>query len=80
MNYGGCIYIIKNQYNTVLYTGITSQLSAGIWEYKTKFYPKSFTSKYNRSKIVWYESFQELKRQLTVKNESKVDAGKIMKH
>lgn len=54
MRYGGCTYI-KN--NTVLYIGVTSALRARIWEHKTKFYPKSFTAKYNCDKIVWYECF-----------------------
>ncbi len=57
MKYGGCIYIITNQYNTVLYTGVTFELRTRIWEHKTKFFSKTFTSKYNCNKIVWYESF-----------------------
>ena len=55
IKYGGVTYIITNQYNTVLYTGVTSALRARIWEHKTKYYPKSFTAKYNCDKIVWYE-------------------------
>ena len=57
MKKGGCTYIITNQYNNVLYTGVTSQLRARIWEHKTKFYPKSFSSRYNCNKIVWYQVF-----------------------
>jgi putative endonuclease len=45
MKYGGCVYIITNKYNTVLYTGVTSELRARIWEHKIKFYPKSFSSR-----------------------------------
>lgn len=60
MNYGGCTYIISNQYNTVLYTVVTSELRARILEHKTKFYPKSFTAKYNCNKIVWYEYFSRI--------------------
>ena len=77
MKYGGCVYIITNQYNTVLYTGVTSELRARIWEHKIKFYPKSFTSKYNCNKIVWYESFpgieEAIDREKQIKGGSRKD-------
>ncbi|MGI8583542.1 MAG: GIY-YIG nuclease family protein [Chitinophagaceae bacterium] len=41
IKYGGCVYIVTNQYNKVLYTGVTAELRARISEHKTKFYPKS---------------------------------------
>ena len=62
MKHGGCVYIITNAYNKVLYTGVTSELRARIWEHKTKFYPASFTAKYNCNKIVWYQTFQKNRR------------------
>ena len=49
--------MITNKNNTVIYVGVTSALRARIWQHKTKFYPKSFTAKYNCEKIVWYECF-----------------------
>jgi putative endonuclease len=57
MKHGGCTYMVTNQHNTVIYTGVTSDLNGRIWEHKTKFFPKSFTAKYNCDKIVWYEVF-----------------------
>ncbi len=57
MKRGRFAYIITTQYNTVLYTGVTSALRARIFEHRTKFYPKSFTAKYNCNKIVWYQFF-----------------------
>ena len=71
MNYGGCVYIITNQYNTVLYTGVTSDLRARIVEHKTKFYPKSFSAKFNCNKIVWYEVFSRI--------EEAIDREKLIK-
>jgi putative endonuclease len=53
--HGGFTYILTNNYNTVLYVGVTTALRARIWEHKSKFYPKSFTARYNCGKIVWYE-------------------------
>jgi putative endonuclease len=52
--------MVTNKNNTVIYVGVTSALRARIWEHKTKFYPKSFTAKYNCEKIVWYECFPRI--------------------
>lgn len=60
MNKGGCTYIVTNQYNTVLYVGVTAELRARIWEHKSNAYPKSFTSRYKCYKIVWYECFSRI--------------------
>ena len=83
MKYGGCVYITTNQYNTVLYTGVTSELRARILEHKIKFYPKSFTSKYNCNKIVWYESFsgieEAIDREKQIKRGSRKDEETLIK-
>ncbi len=73
MKYGGCVYIITNQYNTVLYTGVTAELRARILEHTTKFYPKSFTAKYNCNKIVWYETFRRIEE--AIEREKQIKAG-----
>ena len=73
MRYGGCAYIITNRYNTVLYTGVTSELRAGVEEHKTKFYPNSFTAKYNRNKIVWYECLSRIEE--AIDKEKKIKGG-----
>lgn len=57
MTRGGCIYIMTNLSNRVLYIGVTSTLYFRIKEHKDKLYTQSFTSKYNCSKLVYYESF-----------------------
>ncbi len=43
--------------NSVLYTGITNNLERRLKEHKGKINPKSFTAKYNLSKLVYFESF-----------------------
>ena len=50
------VYIATNKRNTVLYTGMTSNLLGRIWQHKNKIV-KSFTKKYNVDKLVWYETF-----------------------
>lgn len=52
--------MVTNKNNTVIYVGVTSLLRARIWEHKSKFYPKSFTAKYNCDKIIWYECFSSI--------------------
>ena len=73
MKYGGFVYIITNQYNRVLFTGVTSALRARIFEHISKFYPQSFTAKYNCNKIVWYEFFPRI--ELAIAKEKQIKAG-----
>lgn len=56
----GFIYIITNKNNTTLYVGITSNLPERIKEHKEKRYENSFSSRYNLSKLVYWEAFQEI--------------------
>ncbi len=48
------IYIITNQKNTTLYTGVTNNLIRRIYEHKNKLV-EGFSSKYNLYKLVYYE-------------------------
>ena len=73
MKHGGFVYIITNKTYTVLYTGVTSELRARIYEHKTKFYPKSFTAKYNCDKIVWYEQLPYIEE--AIEREKQIKAG-----
>ena len=48
---------MTNKINTVLYTGITSNLVQRASQHKNKLV-EGFTSKYNLSKLVYYEIFE----------------------
>jgi putative endonuclease len=50
------VYIMTNKNNTVLYTGMTNDLARRVWEHKEK-QIKEFTSRYNITKLVYYEIF-----------------------
>ena len=52
------VYIITNRYNTVLYTGITSDLKIRIWDHKNK-QNNGFSARYNLNKLVFYETFRD---------------------
>ena len=52
------VYIMTNNSRT-LYTGVTNDLERRVYEHKHKLVP-GFTSKYNITKLVWYESFHDI--------------------
>lgn len=65
------VYILTNNNNNVLYTGITSNLIKRIYEHKNKL-ADGFTKKYNVNKLVYYEIFEDpenaIKREKMIKN------------
>lgn len=48
------IYIMTNQGNSTLYTGVTNNLKRRVYEHKEKL-AEGFTKKYNLTKLVYYE-------------------------
>ena len=56
----GFVYIITNKNNTTLYIGVTSNLCQRILEHKLKRYQNSFSTKYNLSKLVYFEAFEDI--------------------
>ena len=63
---------MTNQHHTVYYTGVTSDLIARVQEHKMKVYPKSFTSKYNINKLVYWESFHSIEEAIMREKQIKV--------
>ena len=65
------VYIMTNINNTVLYTGVTNNLIRRVYEHKNKLII-GFTSKYNVSKLIYYEVFNDslnaITREKTIKN------------
>lgn len=60
MTKGGAVYIVYNKHNNVVYVGVTSDVAGRIQKHKNKFYPKSFTARYNSDKLLHFESFQSI--------------------
>lgn len=52
------VYILASDRNGTLYVGVTTDLIRRVWEHKTK-YIKGFTSKYNISRLVYFEHFED---------------------
>lgn len=77
MERGGYIYILTNKNNTVLYTGVTSNLTKRLYEHRSGYYPNSFTSKYNVTKLVYYEGFISIDE--AIAREKQIKAGSRQK-
>ena len=60
MNEGYFVYIRASRKNTVLYTGVTSNLMQRVWQHKQGIIG-GFTKRYNVNKLVYFEQFQDIK-------------------
>ena len=58
MNKQYYVYVMTNKNNTVLYTGMTNNLIRRVYEHKEKIID-GFTKKYNCTKLVYYEIFND---------------------
>lgn len=60
MERGGCVYILTNKNNNVLYTGVTSDIQSRMFEHINKVFLNSFTAKYNCYKLAYYKQFSSI--------------------
>ena len=70
------VYIMTNEHNTVLYTGVTSNLKKRVYEHKEKLV-EGFTKKYNITSLVYYEVFHDPENAIV--REKKIKAGSRQK-
>ncbi len=66
------VYILTNVTNRVLYVGVTSDLIKRIHQHKEKLI-KGFSAKYNLSKLVYYEVFEDINE--AIKREKQLKGG-----
>jgi putative endonuclease len=67
------IYLMTNKSNSVIYTGVTSELENRCIQHRTKNYPDSFTAQYNINKLVYYERFGNIND--AIAREKQIKAG-----
>lgn len=71
-----CVYILTNKNHTVLYVGVTSNLTKRIYQHKSKRY-RGFTSKYNCDQLVYFESYSEIS--MAIDREKQIKGGSRQK-
>ena len=57
--------------HNVFYVGVTSDLLTRVDQHKSKFYPNSFTSKYNCNKLVYYCFYPHIEEAIAVEKAMK---------
>jgi putative endonuclease len=76
MKRGGTVYIMTNKHHTVFYTGVTADLLSRVLQHHNKDFPRSFTAKYNASKLIYYEAHstitEAIAREKQVKKYSRI--------
>ena len=70
------VYIMTNNRNTVLYVGVTNDLVKRVYVHKEKLV-EGFTKKYNITKLVYYEVFEDIEN--AILREKQVKAGSRQK-
>jgi len=69
----GYFYIMTNNHNRVLYSGVTSNLKGRFKQHLNKKHPESFTAKYQINKLVYFEVFDSIGE--AIKREKQIKAG-----
>ena len=67
-----CVYIMTNAHHTVLYTGVTNELQRRVLEHRSG-KGNGFTKKYNITKLVYFESGDDIN--LAIAREKQIKAG-----
>ena len=76
MHKGSYIYILTNKNNTVLYVGVTSDLSKRMQQHRSGYFKNAFTSRYNLTKLVYYEEFDSIEAAITSEKQLKAGSRK----
>jgi putative endonuclease len=67
------VYILTNKNKTVLYTGVTNDLTRRLFEHKNNLSEDSFTAKYNVNILIYFESTNDIHAALN--REKQIKAG-----
>ena len=53
-----CVYILASRKDGAIYVGVTNDIVRRIYEHRTKIV-QGFTSKYNITRLVWFEIYDD---------------------
>ncbi|MFH1848043.1 MAG: GIY-YIG nuclease family protein [Candidatus Omnitrophota bacterium] len=68
----GFVYLMTNNTNGVIYTGVTSNLQKRVYQHKEKLID-GFTKDYNIHKLVYFEVFDDI--QSAIQREKQIKSG-----
>ncbi len=71
-----CVYIMTNRSNTVLYTGVTSDLKRRVGEHKSGL-GSAFTRRYKVNRLVYFECSTDI--HAAISREKQIKAGSRQK-
>lgn len=66
------VCVLTNKHRTVMYTGVTNNLSVRLHQHRSKLNPNSFTSKYNCFYLIYYEKFTWIQEAIAREKEIKL--------
>ncbi len=72
MNRQPAVYLLTNRPHGTLYTGVTSDLHGRIWQHKNRI-TKGFSAKYNLTRLVYFELFEDMYQ--AISREKQIKAG-----
>ena len=66
------VYILANQRNGTVYTGVTNSLERRVWQHKSKLIA-GFTKRYGVDRLVHFEAFRDISS--AIAREKQIKAG-----
>ena len=76
------VYILTNNHNNVLYTGVTNDLVRRVYEHRNHLAKDSFTARYNVEKLVYFEVtsdvYSALEREKQIKGWNRKRKNKLV--
>ena len=71
------VYILANQTNVAIYTGVTKDLIRRVYEHRHELDPKSFTARYSIHKLVYFEETTDVRT--AIEREKQIKSWKRLK-
>ena len=76
------VYVLANETNVCIYTGVTNDLVRRLYEHRQELDPKSFTAQYHIHKLVYYEQTPDkraaIEREKQIKSWSREKKNKLI--